>query len=259
MNLSLLDRSLWAASFAGNAVLLLILIVRGRWRAFPVFTALIGFEIAETILLYTVYRLCSLPVYAGTYWTASILDLSLQLALIFEIARSVLKPTGAWVQDARKMFVIVGVLGAVLAAIVAWAVNPGVPSNPTAWIWKGNLFAIMLTCELYLAMRLASTQLGLVWRNHVMGLGQGFAIWAVVALVVEAGHSYFGRGWHYRTLEDIRSSAYLIAIFYWAIIFWLDEPKSRTLSPDMQAYLRGLHQQSQFALHAVSSSRNHNT
>ncbi|MBT9329968.1 hypothetical protein [Paracidobacterium acidisoli] len=260
MQLSLLDRALWAAGFLGNAAVLLVLFFRGRWKQFPVFTALVGFEIVVfDIVLYFVYRFCSSGIYAGAYWSSSILDLVLQLALVFEIARNVLKPTGTWVQDARRLFIIVGLAGAVVAVLVVWLVNPTVPHTLGSWISRANLFSIMLTCELFLAMRLASTQLGLVWRNYVMSLGQGFAAWAVVALLVEAAHSYFGQTWHYDALEHIRLVAYDLAAVYWAIIFWLPEPESRTLSPDMQNYLRSLHQQTQFGLRAVSGPRNHNT
>jgi hypothetical protein len=260
MQLSFLDRALWVAGFFGNAALFSVLLARGRWRSFPIFAALIGFQVAiNEIFLYLVYRFCNPTVYAEAYWTASILDLGLQLALILEIARNVLKPTGTWVHDARKLFIFAGTIGAVVAVFTAWAVNPTAPHSLGAWIAKGNLFSIMLTCELFLAMRMASTQLGLVWRNHVMGLGLGFATWAVVALVVETAHSYFGPSWHYDALIHIRGAAYNASTVYWVIIFWLQEPKSRKLSPDMQNYLRGLHQQAQFGLQAVSSSRNHNT
>src|ERR1700689_4401083 len=104
MDLSLLDRALWAASFIGHAVLLLVLVVKGRWKTFPVFTSLIGFNILRDILLFSIYRHGSAQLYATVYWSAAILDLALQVSLVFEMARIVLKPTGTWIRDAWRSF-----------------------------------------------------------------------------------------------------------------------------------------------------------
>jgi hypothetical protein len=109
-------------------------------------------------------------------------------------------------------------------------------------------------CELFASMMFASSRLGLVWRNHVMGLGQGLTAWALVVLFEDASHSYFGPDWYVETLDHIRIFIYLAATIYWTITFWLSEPKSRTLSHEMQDYLSGLQKQAAFSLRGVSSS-----
>ena len=255
MTLSFIDRSLWAAGITAQVALLLILIVKGRWRTFPVITLWVGFSSLRDTLLIYIYRYTGPDVYKTVYWSAAIVDLVLQVVLVFEIARVVLKPTGTWVRDARRLFLVIGTIGAFIAFVLAYAVSPGLAHSLAGWVIKGGLFASLLICELFVSMMLASTQLGLIWKNHVMGLAQGLTIWGIVALLIEAAHSYFGPKWHADTLDHIRIITYLGANLYWIVIFWSPEPESRKLSPEMQKYIFTLHQQVNFGLSSVSSSK----
>ena len=258
MKVSLLDNALWAASFMGNIVLFIVLLVRKRWRQFPVFTILIGYYAAEAIVLFFVYRYSTLSVYARTYWITFALDILLQLALIFNIARTVLRPTGTWVRDARLSFFIWGLVGALVALGLTLTVHPSTPKSIDAWGIRAFLFTSLLFCELFLAMMLAAQRLGLVWRNHVMGLGQGLTAWALISAFVDVAHSYYGAAHlhDFMALEHIRDFAYIGALIYWSIIFWLPEPARRPLSDDMQKYLVALHAKVQYDSTQVSSAQN---
>jgi hypothetical protein len=256
VNVSLTAQILWAAGFVEHAALLLVLIVRGRWRTFPVFTVLIGFNTFRTILLVTLYKYSSPKQYSYAYWGASFLDLALQLGIIFELARVVLKPTGTWVRDAGRKFLLYGVVGAAVAAAIAYAINPS-SQGLDFWIEKGNLFSAMVTLELFAAMLFASAQLGLVGSSHVMRLGQGWAIWAIVDLIAEGIYSHFGIGWHDDLPDTVRIIVYQTVTIYWIVTLWRSEPKRRTLSAEMQSYLDGLHVQLQSELKRVSSIEKH--
>src|ERR1700761_1396552 len=102
MHISLLAQILWAAGFIELAALLVVLFARRRWRSFPCFTAYIAFQVLETVLLYIVHRFGNRGMYFWTYWGSAVVDLSLQIFVVFELASIVLKPTGTWVRDARK-------------------------------------------------------------------------------------------------------------------------------------------------------------
>ena len=49
MGLTVLDNALWVAGFVGHVALLAVLLVRSRWRNFPVFTSLIAYQAAVTV------------------------------------------------------------------------------------------------------------------------------------------------------------------------------------------------------------------
>ena len=161
MQLSLAAQVLWAAGLLEIAALFFVLLIRERWRTFPVFTSWIGFQVLRAIVFYPIYRYGDHAIYALVYWSTAAIDLVLQIAIVFELARIVLKPTGTWVQDARRMFLIFAAAGTLIAAAAAYGVNPKVPDGLGDWIDKGSLFAAMLNAQLFAAMAFASTRLGL--------------------------------------------------------------------------------------------------
>jgi hypothetical protein len=253
MRLSVSATLLWAASFVGQVALFAILTVKRRWNTFPIFTVWITFDVLETILLYLAFHYGTRSQYALAYWGCAVIGLILQIAVIFEICRIVLKPTGTWVRDALIRFLIFSVVGVVVAVGLALLASPKTPAGLESWIEKGNLFASLVNLELLGAMAWSSSHLGLLWRHHVVGLVTGWAIWAIVGVFVEAAYSYLGPNWHGIVLDQIRIIAYIVATIYWAIIFWFPEPEERKLSADMRTYLSGLHQRVQLTSEAVGS------
>jgi hypothetical protein len=256
VSFSSLQNVFWAAGFLGQVGLLAVLLFRSRWRQFPVFTALIGFYIVRDIVAFVVYQKGSVQLYDEVYWIAFAFDTALQIALVFEIARIVLRPTGTWVRDARTTFLIAGLVGALVALGLAYVVHPSTSKSLDAWGIRAYLFTSMLFCELFLAMMFAANRLGLVWRNHVMGLGQGLAAWALISAGIDTVHSYFGVNHSFATLEYLRTLTYQAAVVYWMVTFWLQEPERKPLSPEMQKYLVALHTKVQYDSSQVSSVQN---
>jgi hypothetical protein len=257
MKVSLLDNALWAASFAGNLILFAVLLFRKRWQNFPVFITLIGYYVVENIIVFLVYQYDP-HVYVKVYWVTFALDFLLQVALIVEVARVVLRPTGTWLQDARASFLISGTIGALIAAALTFAIHPSVPKTIDAWGIRAYLFTSLIFCELFLVMMLAAQRLGLVWRNHVMGLGQGLTAWALISAMVDVAHSYYGANhiYDFKALEHIRTLAYIGAVIYWTVTFWLPEPERRPLSDEMRKYLVALQQKVHYDSTQVSSAQN---
>ena len=116
MNLSVLDNALWAAGLLGHAALLAVLLVNKRWRILPVFTKLIAFEVVRTCLLFLVLKYGSAHQYFLCYWDTGFLDYISQLALVYELARIALQPTGTWIRDARSVLMRWSAIDLVVAA-----------------------------------------------------------------------------------------------------------------------------------------------
>ncbi|HYK35199.1 hypothetical protein [Alloacidobacterium sp.] len=257
MKVSLLDNALWAASFAGTFILFVVLLLYRRWQQFPVFTTLIGYYVVENIIGFLVIRYDP-HLYATVYWITFAFDFLLQVALIIEVARVVLRPTGTWVRDARASFLISGIVGAFIAAGLTFAVHPSVPKTIDAWGIRAYLFTSLIFCELFLVTMFSAQKLGLVWKNHVMRLGQGLTAWALISAMVDVAHSYYGTAHlqDFKTLEHVRTLAYIGAVIYWIAAFWLPEPERRELPEEMQKYLVALHAKVQYDSTQVSSAQN---
>lgn len=255
MNLSALDYVLWVSNFLGEAVLFSILIYRCRWKEFPVFTALIGYEAAILAALYLIYLYCSQVWYARIYWTYALLDFLLQLGVIWEIARIVMRPTGTWIRDAKKQFILWGAAGILFAAALPFLVSPPATTLLGRLQMRGNLFTALVVCELIAVVTRTSKSLGLGWRNHVMALGNGWTVWAVVAILVDGLHSYFGAERYFGQLEHLRMFAYLAVLGYWMVQFWLEEPARQPISPELRAYIEDLHRHIKNNLDTLDAQR----
>src|SRR5581483_5359748 len=151
----------WVVGVAINVALLFVLFYRRRVRQFPIFTLWLAFLVAKSIALMVIYAEGSRFLYTVVYNAGTGVDFALQLGVVVEIARILLRPTGTWVQDARARFVIAGVAGAVVAGLLAWWVSP--PASTVSWVWRirGNLFTSLVICELFVVMTLTANRLGL--------------------------------------------------------------------------------------------------
>src|SRR5579875_1319049 len=154
MRFSAVDNLLWAAAFVSTAVLMVVLLGRARWRQFPLLTTYTIFATVRTIALFLIYRHQSIFWYRRVFWSAMWLDFALQLAVVLEIARIVLRPTGTWVRDARAQFAAAGLGGAAVAALIVWWVSPPAETALAAWQLRGNLFTSLVICLLFVAMSL---------------------------------------------------------------------------------------------------------
>ena len=248
MDLSTLDKALWATGFAGHVALLLVLLGKRRWSLFPVFTTVVLYQLFETSILFLVDRHGSHHAYFLAYWTMAFGDYALQIALIFEMARIVLRPTGTWVSDARRAFLLWSCAGVGVAVAVALTIGPPAARGLGLWEVRTTLFTDVLTLEVFLAMSVAAGRLGLQWRSHVMALGQGLTAWAVAGLLRDIAHVAYGWSRDFILFDHIESFVYLGTLVFWTVAFWLPERERAPLSADMQEYLLALHRRVQYDL-----------
>jgi hypothetical protein len=256
MHLSVVAKFWWAAGFVSTGALVIVLLVRGRWREFPVLTAWFAFLAARTIALFALYNAHWVHAYREIYLGCLWLDFALQLGVAVEIARIVLRPTGTWVQDARTRFVIAGVAGAVIAGLLAWWVSP--PASTVSWVWRirGNLFTSLVIGELFVVMSFTANRLGLGWRSHVMAVGQGLTAWTCVMVVTTALQSFLGTERLYADLDYVRDLAYIGAALWVAVQLWIPEPERQPIAEDLREYILALHRRVEYDLGRLDAPRN---
>ena len=254
MTFPLLDNVLWATSFLGHVALLVVLLWKRRWREFPIFAALIAYQASVTVLLFLVSHYGNRHTYFLSYWSTAFGDYAFQVALIVEIARDVLRPTGRWVQGAWRSFALWSGVGTALAAGLACTIGASGAKGLDLWEVRLTVFTALLTCELFLAMSAAANRLGLPWRSHVMAIGQGLTVWAALALLGDLGHVLFGWERQFAAFDYVSEFAYVGVLAFWAVALWLPERARAPLSPDMQEYLVALHRRVQYDLDRVRTA-----
>jgi hypothetical protein len=229
VNLTWKDVLLWAANFAALVPLFAVLLAKRRALRFPAFTSYIGFSILESVTLFSVLKHQDL--YARLYWTGQIIEVLLQIAVVIEIARHVFRPFGKWATGARSFWTAAVGVSLVAAAALTFVASPSAPSFAWLWVLKVNLFTVMFTCMISVAVLVTARRYGLAWRNHVIGLAEGWTFWAFTAFFIETCHSYYGYSPYYSYFEYAALLANVGVQIFWIRVFWQEEP-SRVLSPE---------------------------
>ena len=233
---------LWGVTFTGEVALCAVLAIKGRWREFPAFTTLFAYHVVAETLTFAAYRWGSPERQHLAYWSYVIGDFLLQLAVVLEIARIVLRPTGTWVHDARAQFISWAGAGSIVALVCAWMVTPPTHSFLNSLELRGNLFTSLLVLELFVAMSLAANRLGLGWQNHVMAIAQGLTFFMVVSSVVDSLHAYMGDVQDYDSIDTARGLASVAMFIYWIVKLWQPEPRRLPIAPELQRYIEQLHE-----------------
>lgn len=256
LRLTGLDLVFWGAGFVANLSLLAVLWYRRRARIFPFLTSLITLNVVRTVILYFVLRYASRNSYFYAYWSLIVLDTTLQLCVVYEIASQVFRPLDVWAHDLRTSFLWLTGLSVAVAFGLTWLASPPARTWVQAFATRGNLFAAALLSELFVAMMALSIHAGLPWKTHVAKIAQGFGAYSLITVLIEAGHSYFGAGRELPTftaLSHARMAAYLGCVTYWVINLWREERPVRRMTEEMRENMFALQMRLEYHLRDLRS------
>jgi hypothetical protein len=243
MRISGLDDFLWTAGLAGHIALLAILLVKKRFTSYPVFSALIGFNILRTAVLFGIRGHYGDALYSHVYWRLALVDAGLQLGLIVEIASKVFRPRGTWAIDVRSKLLMSIAGSAVVAAVLAHFQDPARRDAVEHLAIKMGYFSVVLNAELFTVMVVLSSEAGLNWRSHIASIATGMAVYCFLGILIELT-SRFSEANTLRelvvSLQVMRRWLYLACELYWGYSLWRPEPLSRRMSPRMEGQVSAL-------------------
>jgi hypothetical protein len=243
MHLSHVDLLLWAATSAGHVALLAVLAIRRRVKAFPVFTSLITVNVFKSSVLFLVYLHGSRSAYFYTYVGFLILDLTLQLAVVFEMAARVFRPAGAWSREVAHNLTSLAIVSVSLATGLSLLAQPHTHVVAKAAIIRFDLFSAVLVSTLFVGFVALSVRAGLPWRTHVARISQGLAVYSVFDVIIESARTCFGVSTatdFYRVLSEVRIIVYCVCLLYWIITLWQEAPAPKVLDSQMRWQLTAL-------------------
>lgn len=238
MGLSGVQEFLWASCFAANCVLLAVLLLRKRAAGFPVFTSLISFSVARTIVLFSIalhHPIKSWP-YFRAYWSLAYVNDVIILAAFYELARHVFCPTGTWARDTRHAFQGLIAVSILLALGLTMLASPSSIRWYQTYLLRSNFFVSVLMSELFVGMMVLSASAGLPWKTHAARIAQGFGGSALVSVVLQGANNYFGFGNGLRTsalIANAEGFSTLVFTGFWIVTLWRDAPAPRDLPPAM--------------------------
>jgi hypothetical protein len=222
----------------GRLAVFAILLARRRTARFPVFTTYIAFAIMQMAIQFTAYRTG-----VSYFWTSNglgIIDMLLQLGVVYEIIGEVCDPTDTGSRQARTTLLILGLLSVFIAGGLAVVVEPRERTALLAWSIRFDLFKNLLIAELLTALILVAERKRLFLHNWVSGIAEGLALSVLTSLLIAVLHAYWGlTQWHF-ALECLRDGAFLLASVRWFFSFWQMEPERRPLPSEIRKQLSAL-------------------
>ena len=224
-----LDLFLWISGFAGHIALLGVLISKRRAAQFPLFTALVLFNVLRTALLYAVLLHGSPKVYFYTYWSIGAFDDALQFCILYEIASKVFRPLGYWARDVRAAIVWIGCASLTVSVGLTWLATPPTRGWQQTLVLRGEFFTAALISELFVGMMALSVTVGLPWRTHVARISQGLGVYSMAQILIQGAHNVFGVA-GYLALSRTRIVLYQACVVYWMVTLWREAPVPKVLT-----------------------------
>ncbi|HUY80268.1 MAG TPA: hypothetical protein VMU92_00895 [Acidobacteriaceae bacterium] len=244
MHLSSIDDIFWALGNTGELLLLAILILRGRYKIFPLFTAyIVWLAISDPLLMAALasHHDHGGRLYYRTYFVFNIIQYILELSVLFEIASVIMRPV-VKMMSKNVLFILAIVLTVIVAGafLLTADLNSATLSHPRTYFVVNTTMAI-LRLTIFVLIAGFSQLLGLTWKNHVLQLTSGLAFYSVVALIVELAHSHLraSPSYHstYIVLDHLRIGGYLCALYFWCYAFARNEAPRKEFSPQMAKFL----------------------
>ena len=238
-----INEVLWALTFAGHLVLLVVLMGRDRARRFPWFTvyiALIAFRLLTAKMLYG--KLAQIPM-AELFIGLALVAALVEVAMLLELARKGFAGIKrvAWVAGALLLMAIGAAVLVFRGQWPSWNdLNaPGLISHLQLLqliALKAGLLLDVETVLLGIMMVLFGSRFHGGWKTHVQRILIGLATVSLAQLVVEAVVQAIDRSAHPQNmaeaqhLSDLKlhifyanSAVGVLALIWWIAVLWKDE------------------------------------
>ena len=228
---------LWLAGYLAEAAVAFLVIFRGVYRTFPIFSLYVIWGLIDDAGLYTTAH--SYPGnYKLVYLILLIIDSIFQFGVLVELFWSVLRPLRAALPR-WSLFAIAALI--ILVGAAVWPFTTGnvisnsLPAGRLMFHVQGT-FAI-LRILFFLLLAGCSQLLSIGWRDRELQIATGLGIYSLVSLAVWMSHTGQTYGPQYHLLDQIGIVSYICSLAYWAVCFATKEAERREFTPQMQSLL----------------------
>jgi hypothetical protein len=227
MSNKLVIEFLWNAGEVLQVVVFLLLLWRGLWRHFPLFSVYIASHLVRGIVLSHAHTYVQ---YFYRYWAVEAADYALGMMVVYEIYRHVFRRYEALRSFGsllfRWCFIVLGTVAIWLGSVVHGTQEARVLGAVLAL----GLGATFISAGLLSLLFVFTSSFGLTWKHYAFGIAIGFGLFlsidvASFAMRVHAGSAAMS------VFSIIRSSAYGFALLTWIGYFATQEAKSARLTP----------------------------
>lgn len=221
-----LESTLWTINILGNLAILVLLVWRGHYKDFRLFTAYILFSnLRSAALLVTQH---SPEAYFYVYYSALAISASLLFFVVLAIAYEVFAP-----YKTIPLSAVIRLIGSVLTlTVLSLAASQFFGFHPEQRYWdailtvdKFSKFACLSALGLTTYM---ARELSLPWERRLKGLSAGLAFMLLVQGIAAIHALHFQQAAYSRPVHMV---AYLITASVWLWVFRRKRPELRVLTP----------------------------
>jgi hypothetical protein len=252
-----LENELWLANIVVETALIVLLVYRRIGRTLPVFCTYCAWSLCDDIGMVLIDHFFH-RAYLPAYLVSLSADSALEVAVLIELAWSVLRPFRGSLPRGALAWVGLGTL-ALGAAIWPIAEIHGLASMAPGFRFLVHFSqsASILRVLFFLILAACSQWLGIGWRNRELQVATGLGFYSLVSLVVESIHSHMKWGNTYSNLNQLVVASYTCSLIYWFLSFSHKEVARQELSPQMKrilTILAGAARSTRLALDATGKS-----
>lgn len=233
------DTLLWITGFSAECVVVGLLLWRRVFRTLPVFCAYLVWSLVSDLGQYIAANQLSSITYEHIYLVSLAIDSIFQFGVLFELARSVLRPVAAHLPRWTSVAVAVLIL-LVCAAIWPLANVPGYGQfnlRSQLLVHLQQTFAI-LRILFFLVLAGCSQLLSIGWRDRELQIASGLGFYSMVSVSASVIHTYQATTSPlYHLTNQIVAASYVCSLAYWVYSFVQVEAKRREFTPQMQNFL----------------------
>jgi hypothetical protein len=240
MHLTAFVRIAWAATFANNVLLLLVLLVRRRIGIFPAFTSYVALSILDNIVGFLALRHLSHSAYQNIFYSLDVLGEVIQILVFYELAVHVFCPTGTWARDVRRAFIYVVAGSAAVAFLLSWIARPPAPLPSQTFILRTDFFSSVLLSGLFVGTVALAATVGLPWKTHVARIAQGLGAYSLFSVAIGIGIASVGITAHNTVFAPLIRAQKVLGMacqVYWIVMLWREAPAPRELPEGMRAQI----------------------
>ncbi len=236
-----LDNTVLFAGMVIETAIIGLLLYRRVWRTLPIFCMYALWSLLSDgggVLIHRHFKDPTSQINLIIYIVSTVLDSTLQISVLIELAWSVLRPLRASLSY-RALVVVALLILATGAAIWPFTGIHEISFLPPAW---RSLVHVQQTTSIlrilfFLALAACSQLLSIGWRDRELQVATGLGIYSLVSLAVSLWRSNEGVWSQYVLTNRLLTASYFCSLLYWAFSFAQKEAERREFTPQMQSFL----------------------
>lgn len=206
---------------ACQAALVIVLVAKRAWNAFPIFFSYSALTFFAAFFMYVI-RGKNQSLYFYSYWALESAGIALGFAVVYEIFENLFSTHLALRKLATLLFKYA------IVALFAIGIIVLVRQSPTGWTSFGTAVGVVeeaariIEVGLLMCLFLFATAFGLHWREQLFGIALGLGLFIAVELITAALRVQAGTA-AYSLLNIVRISAFNVSLLVWLGYFLAPE------------------------------------